>query len=275
MIKAFVIFVLVAVLRADELETVTENLEVLQSSNETASRIVNGQPAYDGQFPHQALVIIRTMQATMQCGGSLISPQWVLCAAHCIIGATSIQVFLGSVNRNSMPVTLNGIQINRPSTYNPQTLVDDISLIKLESPAQTNSNVRPVQLPSRSQASNTYTANVLTVSGFGLTTSNQIATTLQYTNVLGIANMDCRRTYGSIITASILCTRGFPNPNQGSCSGDSGGPLIIGQGTSAIVVGIVSFGAAQSCTQGYPQGFTRVGHYLDYIKSVTGISIRA
>jgi secreted trypsin-like serine protease len=269
MIKIFVIALFIIFSQAETLETVSKDLEILpQSAN--FSRIVNGQTASANQFPHQALVFISTIQGTYQCGGSLISSEWVLSAAHCISMARAVRLLLGSVNRNSMPVQRNGVQVHRPSTYNPMTLKDDISLIKVDNPVTTQSNVRPINLPSRTEALKTYTLTVLTVSGFGLTTQDQVSTNLQYTTVIGISNAECRGIYGSMIVPSILCTRGFPNSNQGSCSGDSGGPLVLGQGTNATVVGIVSFGAAQSCTQGFPQGFTRIGHYLSYINAVTG-----
>ena len=116
-----------------------------------------------------------------------------------------------------MPVQRAAVQINRLRTYNPSTLKDDISLIKLQIPVDYSSNVKPIQLPSKSQTTASYLNVVLVVSGFGLTTSNKVSSTLQYTEVVGISNNECRSVYGSMITSSILCTRGFPNSNQGSC----------------------------------------------------------
>jgi len=45
-----------------------------------APKIVNGYPAVEGQFPHQAAIII---DGSNFCGGSLLSEIWVLTAAHC------------------------------------------------------------------------------------------------------------------------------------------------------------------------------------------------
>lgn len=187
--------------------------------------------------------------------------------------AQSAVVLLGSVNRYFMPILRSASEIRRLNSYDPFTLKDDISLIKLNQSVSFSSNVKPIQLPSRSKASDTYWNKVLIVSGFGLTTTNQVSTTLQYSEVAGISNSECRNIYGSMITSSILCTRGYPNSDQGSCQGDSGGPLIIGD--NSTLVGIVSFGAAQSCTAGYPQGFTRVGPYLGWISNTTGIALKS
>jgi len=48
-----------------------------------APRIVNGYPASRGDFPHQASV---TIDGSSFCGGSLISENYVLTAAHCAQG---------------------------------------------------------------------------------------------------------------------------------------------------------------------------------------------
>ncbi|RZC40994.1 Trypsin domain containing protein, partial [Asbolus verrucosus] len=44
------------------------------------------------------------------------------------------------------------------------------------------------------------------------------------------------------------------------CHGDSGGPLIF----NGTLVGIVSYGV-QPCANGYPDVYTRVSYYIDWI----------
>lgn len=85
---------------------------------------------------------------------------------------------------------------------------------------------------------------VMRVSGFGLTENKQISSTLKFTDVQGITAAKCLETFKSLITDSILCTVGYPNANMGTCSGDSGGPLIT-LDNPPIQVGIVSFGSSQ------------------------------
>ena len=55
--------------------------------------------------------------------------------------------------------------------------------------------------------------------------------------------------------------------------GDSGGPLVYVEHGVHTQVGIVSFGSTAGCQLGYPVGFTRVTSYLNWIQSVTGISV--
>jgi len=51
--------------------------------DEKHQRITNGQPAAACQFPWQVAIIIDDQYF---CGGSLISKNWVLTAAHCVEG---------------------------------------------------------------------------------------------------------------------------------------------------------------------------------------------
>jgi secreted trypsin-like serine protease len=56
--------------------------EVLASTN---SKIVNGELAVEGQFPHMVQMSIRRREATKYCGGSLIDAQWVLTVSNLIL----------------------------------------------------------------------------------------------------------------------------------------------------------------------------------------------
>lgn len=59
-------------------------------------KIINGQNAYDGQFPYYtSLQILLESGNGSSCGGTLISDKWVLTAAHCLTGAQRLVVHLG------------------------------------------------------------------------------------------------------------------------------------------------------------------------------------
>lgn len=63
-------------------------------------RIVNGHDAKRAQFPYYVFLVIKLgKNSDSICGGSLISKQWVVTAAHCLNrNVQSIQVHLGSLS---------------------------------------------------------------------------------------------------------------------------------------------------------------------------------
>ena len=174
---------------------------------------------------------------------------------------------MGSTNRGSMPVVRNAILAI--------WLVNggDIALIKLDATLPTRPNAKPIDLLSRSQRLTNYANVVVLSSGFGGMPNGQLASVLQYTNLIRISEQECRSIYGLNINSRIICTRGYPNRNQGTCGGDSGSGLTT-SGLNPVVIGVTNFISAAGCAAGLPQGFVRVGSYLDWIRDETGLQIR-
>lgn len=61
------------------------------------SRIVNGKASARGQFPFYVFLEVQMAGGRARCGGSLISTEWVMSAGHCLKGAKSVKVHLGSL----------------------------------------------------------------------------------------------------------------------------------------------------------------------------------
>lgn len=74
--------------------------------------------------------------------------------------------------------------------------------------------------------------------------------------------------YGNISDFSI-CASG--NNFDATCSGDAGGPLTIKDSKVTELIGIHTF-VKDHCLIDFPQGFTRITHYLKWIKFITGIA---
>lgn len=64
-------------------------------------RIIQGENATRGQFPYYAFLKVQLAQGEAACGGSLISNQYVVTAAHCLKGAAQVEVHLGSLKASN------------------------------------------------------------------------------------------------------------------------------------------------------------------------------
>src|SRR5690606_9579314 len=64
--------------------------------------IVNGIPATQGSWPWQVRILADTDDPKGFCGGSLIRPDWVLTAAHCLQGREKVAVGYGSVKLSEL-----------------------------------------------------------------------------------------------------------------------------------------------------------------------------
>ena len=232
-------------------------------------RITNGYDAYSGQLPYQAFLSIQSYTRSSWCGASLIGSEWVLTAAHCIIDAYSVTVYLGSIQRyygTSRTVSRQNIIIHH--SYNRKYPDNDIALIKIPA-VSLNSYIQPVKLPAMSSYPKSYAGEHVIASGWGQTTeTNYLGSDfLQWARLQVITNSECTRAFGYTITSIKVCTT---TPGGSSiCFGDSGGPIVTENGN--VQIGLSAFLYSTQCTSGYPAGFTRLTSYLDWIKYYTGI----
>uniref|UniRef100_A0AAZ3Q082 chymotrypsin n=1 Tax=Oncorhynchus tshawytscha TaxID=74940 RepID=A0AAZ3Q082_ONCTS len=140
------------------------------------ARIVNGEEAVPHSWPWQ--VSLQQTSGFHFCGGSLINENWVVTAAHCNV-ATYHRVIVGEHKKGSGN-NAEDIQILKPAKvfthpkWNPSTINNDISLIKLSTPAVLNTNVSPVCL---AETADVFAPGMTCVtSGWGLLRYNAINT---------------------------------------------------------------------------------------------------
>ncbi|KDR14900.1 Chymotrypsin BI [Zootermopsis nevadensis] len=243
-----------------------------------SSRITGGQEADPHQFPHQVGILIETSSGTAFCGGSVLSNEWILTAAHCAVEGSSFEVILGAhrvLEQEASQVLVKTTEKHVHPNWDSATLENDIALLKLPVKVELNDDIKSVRLPSRGQLNENFANADTTVSGWGKDSdsASTISPVLRFVQSPVISNLQCDIYYLGLINDGHICTSG--SGGKSTCSGDSGGPLIITESDRLPTqIGLVSFGISLGCEIGWPPAFTRITAFLSWIESTTGIPIR-
>lgn len=211
----------------------------------TTTRIVGGWNAVPTRYEYFTLLQLFQNKNSIRCAGSLIHPDIVLTAAHCL--GDKVQLIVAWVNYTRGD-TMTGYEyrveaedwIAHPD-YNHLSGEHDVGLIKLKRPIV---GVVPVGINKINAIPKV--GQTTTVFGFGVTQSGKFPNRLKKVDVNVVSYDRCNAMDfydGMISDNSMICASVF-NGGKDACAGDSGGPLIIGGGsaTSDVQVGIVSWG---------------------------------
>ncbi|XP_030153674.1 neutrophil elastase-like isoform X2 [Lynx canadensis] len=127
-------------------------LAMLLGGPALASEIVGGRPARPHAWPFMVSLQLRGGHF---CGGTLIAPNFVMSAAHCVDGLNfrSVVAVLGAHDLRRREPTRQMFTIRRvfENGFDPQRLLNDIVILQLNGSATINSNVRVARLPAQNQ----------------------------------------------------------------------------------------------------------------------------
>jgi len=234
--------------------------------------IVGGSEVTPYSLPWQVGLVSPGSDRTW-CGGTLIGPNHVLTAAHCM--GYDFEIIVGEHDINSQEDGTRHTVCGTTShpNYNSGTTNYDFAIVRLAEPVQLGVRAMPACLADSSMGDEALGGQTVTVSGWGTTSSGgSQATVLQSVNVPAMTNAECRDTsYGeNQITDAMLCA-GQAEGGIDSCQGDSGGPLTYTTGGKTYLVGVVSWGIG-CASPGFPGVYARVTHVRDWIDQQMAIT---
>ena len=246
-------------------QTVTGTAAELPLRPDRIPLIVGGSVVNHNKYPWMAgLVEAGEADASRGqfCGGSLISANWVLTAAHCVedMRARDTEVLLGQKDlrdNNGERIAVSRIVMH--PDYN-RLGYPDLALLELSEA----SNAPVISLPSFNNPA-PRDGEISTVTGWGQVSENGPATDrLRESSMPIVDHNTCNRAYNNEIDEVAMVCAGTPSGDKDSCYGDSGGPLFVNRNDEFVQAGVVSFGEACGLA-GVPGVYARVSSYFDWI----------
>ncbi|NBM14847.1 trypsin-like serine protease [Streptomyces sp. GC420] len=216
------------------------------------------------------------------CGGTLVAPNKVLTAAHCLYDGSGNKLDWGTYGEVLAGTSVSGtvaghggtwVDVTRGWThksYSDATIQNDVAVLTLAKPLSYSTLEMAKPADSALYAPGTDA----TVYGWGMTSStdpNSIASNLLKTTLPLNSDTDCTEYFneaigGGFVKDKMLCAgepaTGDDATAKTTCPGDSGGPLVVGN----KIVGVVSWGigieGSKYCNvEGSYEVFSKVSTY--------------
>jgi len=237
------------------------------------TRIVGGVSTEVNEYPWMVALAGSSSSSSAFCGGSIIHEQYVLTAAHCVAIMDGSEVVVvgehqwSSSGESTVRETFTISEIISHENYSPNTMQNDVALLRLSRPITFSSKVAPVCPP---EANNLYSNINAVVTGWGTTASGgSLSDTLLEVTVPTMVNSKCQTNYAqygsATITDDMICA-GLDEGGKDSCQGDSGGPMIAKDSSFYRQIGVVSWGYGCAYA-GLPGVYARVTSQLSWISS--------
>ncbi|ALU45188.1 hypothetical protein AT705_19695 [Pseudoalteromonas rubra] len=220
-------------------------------------RIVGGGETIPFAYPFMgSLQVYNGERFRHYCGSSLIAPNKVLTAAHCVEGwsASDFAVKFGGhdLTDESQGQLYQVTDIVMHERYHDTyTYNNDIAILTL---AEAVEGVEPIELADEEMRHSYVVGENFKVMGWGaLHAGGPSPDKLHEVDVPYISNEVCNdeKHYDGQISDSMICA-GFDEGGKDSCQGDSGGPLIVNRDNRWIQVGVVSWG--EGCASEFKPG---------------------
>lgn len=243
----------------------------------------NGESEY-GEFPWMVAVLRedKVMDSTLnvyECGGSLIAPNVILTAAHCVANKQQDTLLVRAGEWDTQ--TRNELyphhdrrvrEVIIHERFNKGSLFNDIALLILDEPFEFAENVQPVCLPPRNH---NFDHSRCFASGWGKNVfgkEGKYQVILKKVELPVVPHQSCQSSMRTtrlgmrfILDKSFMCAGG--EVGQDTCRGDGGSPLVCpvpGSPTHYYQAGIVAWGIGCG-EKGIPGVYASVAVFRDWI----------
>lgn len=221
-----------------------------------AQAVIQGEVSRDPDGARSFVVRLESTQGEI-CSGTLIAPDLVLTAAHCVMRPAGYTII--SVDRGFRQHRTQAIAATMHPDFVPGTTPEDqpgvdLALLKLEQPLGTDY----APLDPRG-AGSIGTGEAVDIAGFGVVAENRrdTARTLRQAHLVSIGSLQVANR----VTVVTDRRRLAETSGAGACLGDSGGPILSGGPGGYRIVGVVSWSSGalqQGARRTACGGFTAV-----------------
>lgn len=205
--------------------------------------IVGGQSANPMDYP--SVVALEETPGNWFCTGTLIAPDWVLTAAHCVADgpATGLHVRFDDpdVNDAAGGIVVAISEVHAHPDFDWKAWDNDIALLRLATPV-TDRAPTPIHrdvLPA---------ATAVIDVGYGVADNNDGGGGLLRS--VDKVTADCAGANDPTVSGDVLICMDASD-GRGSCFGDSGGPSFARINGNLVVAGVTSGGTGDLCGAGW------------------------